>query len=90
VFRESELFSVLRSLFRKIEVGMIAVPRWERTMQHLTSLDRWLLTRVPMLRPLASYSVVSLFKPDHDPGVEITVPVTATAHSLASLQCVVR
>jgi SAM-dependent methyltransferase len=63
VLRESELFSVLRSLFRKVEVGMIAVPRWERLLQHLPGIDRWLLARWPRLRPLASYSVVSLFKP---------------------------
>jgi ubiquinone/menaquinone biosynthesis C-methylase UbiE len=80
IFRESELFSVLRSLFRKIEVGMIAVPRWERTMQHLTSLDRWLLTRIPMLRPLASYSVVSLFKADHAMDARTKAAARLPAH----------
>jgi ubiquinone/menaquinone biosynthesis C-methylase UbiE len=64
VFRESELLSVLGYLMRKAEVGMIAVPGWGRTVRTLTRLDRWLLRRVSALRPLASYSVVSLFKPD--------------------------
>lgn len=64
VFRESELLSVLGYLLRKAEVGMIAVPGWQRTVRALTKLDRWLLARVPPLRRLASYSVISLFKPD--------------------------
>jgi ubiquinone/menaquinone biosynthesis C-methylase UbiE len=80
VFRESELLSVLGYLLRKAEVGMIAVPRWERTLQHLASLDRWLLTRVPLLRPLASYSVVSLFRPDHAMGAEIAAAAHSPAH----------
>jgi ubiquinone/menaquinone biosynthesis C-methylase UbiE len=80
VFRESELLSVLGYLLRKAEVGMIAVPRWERTLQHLASLDRWLLTRVPLLRPLASYSVVSLFRPDHAMGTEIAAAAHSPAH----------
>jgi ubiquinone/menaquinone biosynthesis C-methylase UbiE len=85
VFRESELLSVLGYLLRKAEVGMIAVPGWGRTMQLLTRLDRWLLSRVPPLRPLASYSVVSLFKPDPaaDAGVIATVHSPAAQQSIA-------
>lgn len=63
VFQESELLSVLGYLLRKAEVGMIAIPRWERAWQYLAGLDRWLLANLPWLGPLASYSVVSLFKP---------------------------
>jgi 2-polyprenyl-3-methyl-5-hydroxy-6-metoxy-1,4-benzoquinol methylase len=63
VFRESELLSVLGYLLRKAEVGMIAIPRWERAWQYLAALDQWLLARVPMLGPWASYCVVSLVKP---------------------------
>jgi 2-polyprenyl-3-methyl-5-hydroxy-6-metoxy-1,4-benzoquinol methylase len=72
VFRESELLSVLGYLLRKAEVGMIAVPGWTRSMQALTRVDRWLLARVPPLRRLASYSVVSLFKSDRDRDVGST------------------
>jgi ubiquinone/menaquinone biosynthesis C-methylase UbiE len=63
VFRESELLSVLTYLLRKAEVGMIAVPRWEQAAQRLKQIDRWLLSKFPPLRRLASYSVVSMFKP---------------------------
>jgi SAM-dependent methyltransferase len=85
VFRESELLSVLGYLLRKAEVGMIAVPGWERTMQALTRLDRWLLARVPLLRSLASYSVVSLFKPGPraDSKVAAAVPRQVRQKSIA-------
>jgi SAM-dependent methyltransferase len=64
VLRESELLSVLRYFLRKAEVGMIAVSGFERTTRRLQQLDRWLLLRVPATRRLASYSVISMFKPE--------------------------
>jgi SAM-dependent methyltransferase len=66
LLRESELLGVLRAAFRKIEVGMIAVPRWERLMGKLGRLDDWMLTRFPWIRPFASYCVVSMVKPASD------------------------
>jgi SAM-dependent methyltransferase len=68
VFRESELLAVLRSLFRKAEAGLIAVPRWERVMQGLARMDEWIFAHWPGLRPLASYSVVTMFKPAPQPA----------------------
>jgi SAM-dependent methyltransferase len=62
-FREAELLAVLRAVARKAEIGMIAVPRWERAMQRLERMDRWLFRHLPLLRPLASYSVLCLHKP---------------------------
>ncbi|HZR55261.1 MAG TPA: class I SAM-dependent methyltransferase [Terriglobales bacterium] len=64
IFRESELLSVFRYFLRKAEIGMIAVPRFEKATRRLERLDRWLLSRVPALRRFASYSVVSMFKPE--------------------------
>jgi SAM-dependent methyltransferase len=61
--REAELLAVLRAVARKAEIGMIAVPRWERAMQRLERMDRWLLRHLPLIRPLASYSVLCLHKP---------------------------
>jgi SAM-dependent methyltransferase len=61
--REAELLAVLRAVVRKAEMGMIAIPRWERAMQRLERMDRWLLRHVPLIRPLASYSVLCLHKP---------------------------
>jgi len=69
--RESELLSALGYWLRKDEVGMIAVPRWERSWQYLATLDQWLLARLPRLGRLASYGVVSLFKPDLAMGKDI-------------------
>ena len=63
VFRESELLSVFTYFLRKAEVGMIAVPRWDQAAERLKRIDRWLLTKLPLLRTLASYSVISMFKP---------------------------
>jgi SAM-dependent methyltransferase len=71
VFRGSELLSALGHCLRKAEVGMIAVPRWERSWQYLAALDQWLLARLPRLGPLASYGVVSLFKPGPRVGTDI-------------------
>ena len=65
--RESELLAVLRGVFRKAEVGMIAIPRYERAMQGLERVDRWLFRHFPGIRPLASFSVVFLRKPIGDP-----------------------
>jgi hypothetical protein len=47
-------------------------------MKTLTGLDRWLLARVPQLRPLASYSVVSLFKPGPEADSKIAATVQMT------------
>jgi SAM-dependent methyltransferase len=63
VFRESELLSALRYFFRKAEIGMIAVPQFEWAIPRLKALDRWILQRVPALRRLASYAVLSMIKP---------------------------
>lgn len=62
VLRESEFFTVLRGLLRG-NVGMISILRFESIMQKLARVDRWLLTHFKAIRPFASYSVVSLFKP---------------------------
>ncbi len=64
--RESELLSVLRAAFRKVEHGMAAVPRWERAMSKLANLDAWMLSRFPVMRPFASYCVVSMRKPENN------------------------
>jgi SAM-dependent methyltransferase len=64
VFRESELLSVLRYFLRKAEIGMIAVPRFERATSILEFLDSWILLHIPVTRHFASYSVVSMFKPE--------------------------
>lgn len=62
--RESELFSIVRAAFRKVEHGMAAVPRWEGLMSSVSSLDEWMLSRVPVIRRFASYCVVSMVKPE--------------------------
>jgi SAM-dependent methyltransferase len=61
--RELGLFTAIKCIFRKIKVGMIAIPRWERMLDWLARLDRWLLARLPGLRPLAQYVVVCVVKP---------------------------
>jgi 2-polyprenyl-3-methyl-5-hydroxy-6-metoxy-1,4-benzoquinol methylase len=63
ILRESELLGVLRAAFRKVEHGMVAVPRWGTLMNTLGGLDHWLLARFPAIRPFASYCVVSMIKP---------------------------
>lgn len=73
--REAELLAVLRTVCRKAEIGMIAVPRWERALQKLEQLDRWLFQHFPVIRPLASYSVVCLRK---------CAPETALARAASS------
>lgn len=67
--REAELLAVLRALSRKAEIGVLAIPRWERAMQRLERMDRWLFRHVPMIRPLASYSVLCLHKPTEEPAL---------------------
>jgi SAM-dependent methyltransferase len=64
--REAELLAVLRTLSRKAEIGMLAIPRWERAMQSLERMDRWLFRHFPLIRPLASYSVLCLHKPTEE------------------------
>ncbi len=63
VLRESELLVVLRAVFRKMEHGMVAVRRWENVMTKLGEVDHWMLARLPLIRPFASYCVVSMVKP---------------------------
>jgi hypothetical protein len=63
-YREMTLLTVVRAVFRKAEAGMIAIPRGERALKFLSRVDEWLLARVPVMRPLASYLVVCLPKPD--------------------------
>jgi len=65
-FSEAELLAVLRAVARKAEIGMLAIPRWERAMQRLERMDRWLLRHFPVIRPLASYSVLCLHKPTEE------------------------
>ena len=61
-FRETGLFTVIKVLFRKVEVGMVAIPRWESVLRLLARVDAWLLRRLPMVRPLAQYVVISMVK----------------------------
>lgn len=61
--RESELLGVFRAVFRKCEVGMITIPRWQRLMDRVGQFDAWLLSRCKVIRPLASYCVVTMIKP---------------------------
>ena len=63
VFREAELLTVVRALLRRVKVGMIAVAPSGRVVQRLARLDHWMLSRWPAIRPFASYSVISMFKP---------------------------
>jgi SAM-dependent methyltransferase len=64
-YREMALLTVVRAVFRKVEAGMIAIPRAERALKLLSNLDDWLLKRVPAVRPFASYLVISLLKPSN-------------------------
>lgn len=68
-YREMALLTVVKAVFRKVQAGMIAIPRAERALKLLSSLDDWLLKRVPAVRPFASYLVICLSKPnDADSG----------------------
>jgi 2-polyprenyl-3-methyl-5-hydroxy-6-metoxy-1,4-benzoquinol methylase len=60
--RESELLAVLRAVFRKVEVGMVSVPRAEKFMNWLVQLDRSTLACFSALRLFASYCVVTMTK----------------------------
>lgn len=62
-YREMGLLAAVKSIFRKAEAGMIAVPRAERALELLNILDNWLLRQMPPLRRFASYLVISLPRP---------------------------
>lgn len=59
---EIGLFSVLKPALRKIQIGMIAVPRWQGAMRFLESLDEVILRTLPFMRPLAYYVEVTMSK----------------------------
>jgi len=62
-YRERGLLTVVKSVFRKVEAGMIAIPRAERVLESLSRFDNWLLKAVPFMRPFAQHVVISLPKP---------------------------
>jgi SAM-dependent methyltransferase len=61
-FRESELLTVFRALVRG-NVGMASILRFESVMQKMARVDRWILSRCPAIRRLASYGVLTMQKP---------------------------
>jgi 2-polyprenyl-3-methyl-5-hydroxy-6-metoxy-1,4-benzoquinol methylase len=61
-YREAGLLSIVKTLCRKVEVGMVAVPRGGRFLRTIEKGDRWILGRVPSLRPIAHYIVILMFK----------------------------
>jgi ubiquinone/menaquinone biosynthesis C-methylase UbiE len=61
-YRELGLLSVVKSVCRRLEVGMVAVPRWQRALAHLTKVDEFLIDRMRWIRPWAQYIVVSMKK----------------------------
>lgn len=65
--RESEMLGLMRAVFRKVDKGMMAIPRWESLMRRLSALDTWLFSHCAAVRPLASYGVISMTKPLDQP-----------------------
>jgi len=63
-YRERGLLTVVKTVFRKAEFGMIGIPRGEGVLRHLSRVDDWLLHHLPPIRPLASYLFICLPKPD--------------------------
>jgi len=63
-FRESELLSVLGALLREFKVSPRISPRREKLINQIRQVDRRMLSKFPFLRPMASYSVVCMFKPN--------------------------
>ena len=61
-YRESGLLSIVKTLCRKVEVGMVAIPRGGTFFSTLEKCDRWLFSRIPILRPLAQHIVILIYK----------------------------
>ena len=62
---EIGLFSVVKPALRKVRIGMVAVPRWQRTIRFLEKMDDTVLRALPFLRPLAYYVELTMTKPAH-------------------------
>ena len=62
-FRETELLSLLGALLREFKSTPTISPRREKLINKIRQLDRWMLAKIPAIRPLASYSTVCMFKP---------------------------
>lgn len=63
-FRETELFSLLGALLREFKSTPVISPRREKLINKIRQFDRWMLAKVPAIRPLSSISVVCMFKSD--------------------------
>jgi SAM-dependent methyltransferase len=61
-FRETGLVAMAKTLCRKVEVGMVAIPRGGRTLDALANWDRWAFAHLPILRRLAPFVVICMLK----------------------------
>jgi len=64
-FRETELFGLLGALLREFDATSTTSPGREKLFRQIRQLDCFLLSKLPLLRRLASYSTLCLFKPNH-------------------------
>jgi hypothetical protein len=68
-YREMALLTVVRAVLRGAGTGSVAISWEELLLQYLYRVDDWLLERLPILRPFASYVLICLPKPnDADSG----------------------
>lgn len=61
-YRETGLLTLVKTVCRKVEVGMIAIPRGRPVLDALGKCDRWIFSHIPNLRRLAHYIVILMFK----------------------------